>query len=111
MLRFLLKGTEEERFCAIESWLGPGVRVTPVGLVIESDVPFDQWRRGLRNRVAFKDAIDAEMRFLKSIRFCAQCGRVLPAGSTARRKFCTDACRVAAYRRLRSTASEVEERD
>jgi len=32
-------------------------------------------------------------------RKCHNCGRYLPAGATARRKFCNDRCRVAYHRR------------
>jgi NADH pyrophosphatase NudC (nudix superfamily) len=41
------------------------------------------------------------MAWLHSLRFCGHCGKQLPEGSTSRRLYCDDRCRVAAHRRRR----------
>jgi hypothetical protein len=43
---------------------------------------------------------------LEADRFCARCHKSLPAGSTRRRRFCSERCRVAASRRRRAGAPE-----
>lgn len=43
-------------------------------------------------------------------RGCFRCGRPLPGGATARRRFCSDACRVAAFREKHGEVQAVRAR-
>jgi len=42
------------------------------------------------------------------VRTCAACGVPLPLDSTSRRRFCSEVCRSAAWRRRRAAAHELE---
>lgn len=59
-----------------------------------------------RTAVVSPSTASASLVPLGTWRPCIQCGRPLPLGSTARRRTCSDACRLRAYRRRRAGVPE-----
>lgn len=102
MIRAILAaGSEEQLFRALETKLGPGVRLTATGATFEEELSFEQWAAGLKYLVDFHLETERAMEWLQSLRFCGHCNRQLPETSTTRRLYCSEGCRVAAHRRRR----------
>ena len=94
VLRFISVDSDEDRLCALENWLGPGVCVLPLGLM-----SFEQWVSGPTKLMGLVRAFRNLESELERVRFCAHCRELLPARTTRRRRYCSERCPVAAHRR------------
>jgi hypothetical protein len=92
-------GSEEQLFRHLEEWLGHGIPLSPVSLEFDGDLTFEEWSAVLEKLVKFHAASNREYAWLRSLRPCLHCNRVLPEGATKRRQYCSEACRLAAHRR------------
>lgn len=107
LLRALLAaGGEKAYFSVIQTWLGPKVRLSPVGLEVVGELDLPEWRE-IGMKLGKLHVITTRLgAYIGSLRFCARCREPLPSTSTSRRRFCSDRCRIAARRRRQAGVPE-----